>query len=58
MSQITNGIYTFVKANFFFGLGMIIGSIIGTTTTIIVTMGYYGVSETITNYQQLVCGAL
>ena len=49
-------IVTFFKTNLAFGLGMIIGSLIGTFTTVFLTMGYLGGTETLQMYQQAVCG--
>ena len=46
----------FLKANLAFGLGMIVGSAIGTTVTIMITMGYLGGMESMMIWQQVMCG--
>lgn len=46
----------FVKGNVMFLIGMVFGSVVGTTTTIMITMGYMGAEETISIYQSNLCG--
>jgi hypothetical protein len=53
--KIKDIIFIFVKANLMFSLGVIFGSIVATITTIMITMGYLGVKDTIEIYQTLVC---
>ena len=48
-------IKSFIKGNLMFFMGMVFGSVIGTTTTIMITFGYLGVSETISIYQSTLC---
>jgi len=56
MSRIFNSIKWFAKKNVAFFLGLVFGSTVGTITTIVLFMGYYGVSETLEVYQQVICG--
>lgn len=48
-------IKSFIKHNFLFFVGLVFGSVIGTTTTIMVTMGMFGAAETIEMYQSSLC---
>lgn len=45
----------FIKSNIAFFVGMIFGSVVATTTTIMLTMGYFGVAETISMYRSTLC---
>lgn len=56
MTKIFKAIGSFFKTNIVFGLGMIVGSAIGTCTTIAITMGLYGALPTLEIYRQAVCG--
>lgn len=44
-----------VKGNVMFFMGMVFGSVIGTVTTVMITMGYLGVNETVMIYQSNIC---
>lgn len=55
LNKISFWISKFFCGNFIFGLGLILGSIIGTVTTISVTMGTYGFNETISKYNKIIC---
>lgn len=45
----------FIKGNLMFFMGMVFGSVVSTTTTIMITMGYFGISETVSIYQSSLC---
>lgn len=48
--------FLIVKANFMFFLGMVFGSVIATITTILLTMGLFGIPQTLGLYHQVICG--
>lgn len=56
MRKVLNFLLYLLKQNIAFGLGMVLGSVIGTTTTIMFTMSYFGVEETVVEYQKVICG--
>lgn len=49
-------IFTVIKANVMFFLGMVFGSVVATITTILVTMGLFGLPQTLSLYHQAICG--
>jgi len=56
LRKIFNGIWLFFRVNLVFGLGMIVGSVIGTCTTLAITYGLSGQIPNIQLYCQTICG--
>lgn len=56
--KIKSWVVTFVKSNIMFFFGMVFGSVIATITTVLITMGFMGIPETLGLYQQMICGVM